>query len=140
MANETTVILTNYFCGEKKEITKWTSRKKRDFLRRIRNYDPKSVLENEYCFFRIYHDKNVLLAPFAEQAQDKPVERKPCNTPDELIIEMTPNVIHSSCPASCYASECNECLAKGKCTSPFIKTLIGKPLFPELYKTTTQGR
>lgn len=131
---KTNVIFMNY--PEKRreptriKVDTWTEQQKMDFLSAIRKHTPQ-----EYalpCSFNVHFDKSVIHSRnFDVPKLFNP--HAPKNKPNELIIEIIPQIEDVDCYATRPAA-CPNCIKNGACESWFIKKYIGQTLFPNQYK------
>jgi len=132
-AKKTNVIFTNYpeygLTQNTIKIGQWTEQQKMDFLSAIREHTPQ-----EYalpCSFNVHFDKSVIHSRnFDVPKLFNP--HAPKNKPNELIIEIIPQIEDVDCYAKRPAA-CPNCIKNGACESWFIKKYIGEILFPNKY-------
>ena len=131
---KTHVILMNYPEYETApniiKIGAWTEQQKKDFLNAIRCHVPADYTDP--CSFNIHFDNSIIHS----RSFDSPkpfTPHRPKNKPNELIVEVIPNIESTNeCWAAC-ARACPKCIQNGACQSWFIKKYIGEFLFPEKY-------
>jgi hypothetical protein len=132
---KTNVILANYpdnscvLATQDVKIGNWTEQQRQDFLTKLNQHKGWEFIDG--CAVSVHFDKSVIHA----RSFDAPKTFTPYvakNKPNELLIEIIPNMITNECPA-CFPAGCPACLRDGECTSPFIKEYIGNVLFPNKY-------
>lgn len=135
MAKRTNVILRNYpdnfwvLAAQSVKIGTWTEQQKQDFITKINQHRGWDFIDG--CAVSVHFDKSVIHA----RSFDAPKAFMPHvakNKPNEILIEVIPNINTNECLAF-MPMQCPNCIANGECTSPFIREYIGKILFPKKY-------
>jgi len=126
---KTTIILTNYQRNRMTPTTikigTWTEQQKRDFLNKILAHA--GFCFDDRCSFSVHFDKSVIHSCMFEKPKlFTPMQPK--NKPNELIVEIIPNIESADCYAA-HKADCPTRIKSGLCTSWFIKNYIGKMLF-----------
>lgn len=131
---KTNVFLMNYPLdnrgSNKIKIASWTAEQKDNFLNAIRTQRAGYYVAP--CAFSIHFDTYVIHA----RSFDRPKTFTPHiskNKPNEIIIEIIPDVENCDCWTSLPIS-CPDCIKRGGCDSVFIKGAICNVLFPNAYK------
>ena len=130
---KTNVILMNYPEYETPpniiKIGTWTEQQKMDFLNAIREHTAEDYIDP--CSFNIHFDNSVIHARNFDSPKLFTPHRQKIK-PNELIVEVIPNIEFSECWAAC-ARACPKCIQNGECRSWFMREYICKMLFPNKY-------
>ena len=134
MPKKTHVILTNYsrdgWAPNDIKIGNWTEQQKNDFLADLNKHTPWDDY-NQRCVFNVHFDKSVTHMRSFDRPQTF-TPHVPKNKPNELILEIIPDINFCDCWAGCPVA-CPACIKDGGCTSLFIKKYIGEIIFPNKY-------
>ena len=130
---KTNVILTSYplagWTPTRIKLGTWTDEQKEQFLATVKKHTPWGYID--HCVFSVHFDNSVIHS----RSFDTPRTFTPHvakNKPNELIIEVIPDMEYTECWPICPAT-CPMCIQDGQCTSLFIRKFVGEVLFPKKY-------